>query len=71
MCLPNETALTKIVKAKMKIIRDALPIQIINLFTTCWPIMAAIAATITKYIAAKSIETTINHQLALKAEASN
>jgi hypothetical protein len=36
-------------KAKMKMMSDARPNQLINLLTTCWPIMAAMNATMTKY----------------------
>lgn len=52
-CLPSEIALIKIVKARMKMIRDALPNMLISLLTTCCPIKAAIVATKTKYTAAK------------------
>jgi len=51
--LPSETALTKIVKARMKIIRDALPIMVISLLTTCCPTNAATVATAAKYRAEK------------------
>ena len=43
--LPNETALTKIVKDRMKIIMDALPKIIISFLTACCPTMAATVAT--------------------------
>ena len=42
---PNETALTNIVEARMKIIRDALPNRIISFLTMCCPTKAAIVAT--------------------------
>lgn len=45
---PNEIALTKMVKARMKMIRDALPNIMISFLTTCCPTKAAIVATITK-----------------------
>lgn len=51
--LPSEIALTKIVKARMKMMRDALPSIMINFLTTCCPIKAATVATATKYRAAK------------------
>ena len=53
---PSETALTKIVKAKMKIMRDALPKTSISFLTTCCPTKAAIVATATKYTAAHTIK---------------
>jgi hypothetical protein len=46
--LPREIALTKIMKANMKMMSDARPNQLISLLTTCWPIMAATNATATK-----------------------
>jgi len=49
--LPNDIALTKIVRAKMKIITDALPTMLIILRTTCCPTKAAILATAIKYSA--------------------
>lgn len=48
MFLPNEMALTKIVEARMKIMRDALPSMLISFLTACWPIKAATVATATK-----------------------
>lgn len=44
-CSPSEIALTNIVEAKMKMIKDALPSTIINFLTTCCPIKAATVAT--------------------------
>lgn len=54
-CLPSEIALIKIVKARMKMIRDALPNMLISLLTACCPTKAATVATETKYTAAKHI----------------
>lgn len=45
---PSDIALTNIVEARMKMIRDALPNTIISLLTICWPISAAIVATAVK-----------------------
>lgn len=52
--LPSEIALTNIVKARMKMINDALPNKMISLLTMCWPMKAATVATATKYAAAKA-----------------
>lgn len=57
--VPREIALTKIVKARMKMISDALPSIIIILLTTCCPTKAATVATATKYIAAARIQLSI------------
>ena len=46
--VPREIALMKIMKASMKMMSDARPNQLINLLTTCCPIMAATNATATK-----------------------
>lgn len=46
--VPREIALTKIMKASMKMISDARPNQLINFLTTCWPMMAATNATTVK-----------------------
>jgi hypothetical protein len=46
--VPREIALTKIMKANMKMMRDARPNQLINLLTTCWPMIAAMNATMMK-----------------------
>lgn len=46
--IPSDIALTKIVKARMKIIKDARPRMAIILLTTCCPVKAAIVATATK-----------------------
>lgn len=51
-CLPSEIALTKIVKARMKMIKDALPNIVISFLTACCPVNAAKVATATKYTAA-------------------
>lgn len=51
--IPSETALTKIVKAKMKMINDALPSRLTIFLTTCCPTNAANVATTTKYKAAR------------------
>lgn len=45
---PNETALTNIVEARIKMIRDALPNKMISFLTMCCPTKAAIVATRTK-----------------------
>ena len=45
---PREIALTNIVKDKMKIIKDALPIKLISFLITCCPTNAAMAATMVK-----------------------
>lgn len=58
--LPSETALTKIVKAKMKMIRDALPIMMISFLTICCPTHAAIVATTTKYNAESKMQRHIS-----------
>lgn len=54
--VPSEIALTKIVKASMKMISDALPSITIILLTTCCPTKAATVATATKYAAAARIQ---------------
>lgn len=46
--VPSEIALTKIVNAKMKIIREALPMMAINLLTRTCPAKAANVATATR-----------------------
>lgn len=46
--IPSDIALTKIVKARMKIIKDARPRMAIILLTTCWPVKAATVATAIK-----------------------
>lgn len=46
--LPKDIALTNIVKAKMKMISDALPSKIISFLTICCPTKAATVATATK-----------------------
>lgn len=53
---PSEIALTNIVKARMKMISDALPNNIISLLTICCPTKAAIVATATKYRAVERLE---------------
>lgn len=45
---PSEIALTNMVKARMKMMSDALPNIMINLLTMCCPIKAANVATATK-----------------------
>lgn len=50
---PREIALTNIVKARMNMIREALPSRMIIFLTICCPTTAAIVATITKYKAAE------------------
>ena len=42
---PSEIALTNIVKARMKMIRDALPNKMTNFLTICCPTRAATVAT--------------------------
>jgi hypothetical protein len=46
--IPSDIALTKIVAARMKIIKDALPIIAITFVTTCCPTRAAMVATAKK-----------------------
>lgn len=48
-------ALTKMVKASMKMMREALPKTMISFLTTFCPTRAATVATMTKYIAAITI----------------
>lgn len=48
ICLPSEIALTNIVKARIKMIKDARPNKIISLRTICCPTMAARVATRTR-----------------------
>lgn len=50
---PREIALTKIVKASMKMMIDARPNRMINFLTMCCPVRAAMVATMTKYDAEK------------------
>ena len=45
---PKEIALTNIVKARMKMIRDALPHMIMIFLTMCCPTKAAMVATAVK-----------------------
>lgn len=46
--IPTNIALTNIVDARMKMIRDALPNILISFLTTCCPTTAAIVATVKK-----------------------
>ena len=46
--IPKLIALTKMVKARMKMISDARPNSTINLLTMCWPVKAATVARKTK-----------------------
>lgn len=46
--IPKLIALTKMVRASMKMIIDALPRSAIIFLTTCWPVKAANVATKTK-----------------------
>lgn len=46
---PSDIALTKTVKDRMKMIREALPNKLIIFLTTCCPTNAATVATPTKY----------------------
>jgi hypothetical protein len=46
--VPREIALTKIMKANMKMMSDARPNQLINLLTTCCPMIAAMNVTMMK-----------------------
>jgi hypothetical protein len=43
--VPRVRALTKIIDAKMKMMRDARPNQAISFLTQCCPVMAATNAT--------------------------
>jgi hypothetical protein len=43
--IPNESALTNAVKARMKMIKDALPNALITFPPTCCPMIAEIVAT--------------------------
>ena len=45
VCVPRVRALTKIMDAKMKMMRDARPSQAISFLTKCCPVMAATNAT--------------------------
>lgn len=52
--LPSVIALTKMVEARIKMIRDALPNRRISFLTTCCPTKAAIVATRVKYRAVQN-----------------
>lgn len=52
--VPSDIALIKIMDARMKMMRDALPMTAINLLTTCCPTKAATVATPTRYRAAQT-----------------
>lgn len=51
--VPSDIALTKIMDARMKMMRDARPRAAINLLTTCCPTKAESVATATRYRAAQ------------------
>lgn len=54
LVVPSDIALIKIMDARMKMMRDALPMTAINLLTTCCPTKAATVATPTRYRAAQT-----------------
>lgn len=65
-CLPSEIALTRIMKAKMKMISDALLSRLIIFLTTCCPTSAATVATTIKYRAASITRNSNNFMSKLK-----